>query len=88
MRSKTKTQTYIQRRKAIRTFGPRPLRFYGNGIAYLNDSEIKGRLVVIEGPDASGRSTQIGSLTSHLEASGHAVINTGFGDRTLLPPGF
>ena len=41
------------------TFGPRPLRFYGNGIAYLNDTEIKGRLVVIEGPDASGRAPRL-----------------------------
>jgi dTMP kinase len=87
MRSKTRTQAYIQRGKAIRTFGPRPLRFYGNGIAYLNDTEIKGRLVVIEGPDASGRSTQIGSLTSHLEASGHAVINTGLRRSDLIAPG-
>ena len=33
--------------------------FYGHAIPYLEDIEIKGRFIVIEGPDASGRSTQI-----------------------------
>jgi dTMP kinase len=87
MRSRTRTQDYIQRKKAIQTFGPRSLRYYGNGITYLKDTEVKGRLVVIEGPDASGRSTQIGSLTSHLEACGHAIINTGLRRSELIAPG-
>jgi dTMP kinase len=87
MRSRMRTQNYAQQKKAIQTFGPRPLRFYGNGITYLKDTEVKGRLVVIEGPDASGRSTQIGSLTSHLEANGHAIINTGLRRSELIAPG-
>ena len=32
---------------------------------------------MIEGPDASGRSTQITRITSKLESDGHAVLNTG-----------
>ena len=44
---------------------------------YLRDSKITGRLIVIEGPDASGRSTQIEQLTTRLEADGFAVLNTG-----------
>ncbi|MGI0028516.1 MAG: hypothetical protein ACREAQ_02240, partial [Nitrososphaera sp.] len=56
---------------------PRPLRHYGKGIPYIQDKEVKGRLIVIEGPDASGRSTHIGLITAKLEADGHAVLNTG-----------
>jgi dTMP kinase len=36
-----------------------------------------GTLVVIEGPDASGRSTQIGLLRRWLEQSGYPVAETG-----------
>ena len=66
---------------------PRPIKFYGEGIPYLKDVEIKGRLVVIEGPDGSGRSTQILSITSKLEADGHAVINTGLKRSELIGQG-
>lgn len=66
---------------------PRPLRYYGKGIPYLQDSEVKGRLIVIEGPDASGRSTQIGLITAKLEADGHAVLNTGLKRSELASEG-
>ena len=36
---------------------------YGKGISYLANTKVKGRFIVIEGPDASGRSTQITMLT-------------------------
>lgn len=54
-------------------------RWYGqsSGMPYLRNIKITGRLIVIEGPDASGRSTQIGRLTEQLEAEGFAVLNTG-----------
>src|ERR1044071_1181146 len=42
--------------------------FYGHAIPYLEDIEIKGRFIIIEGPDASGRSTQIELLSSKLKA--------------------
>ena len=88
MRSSARTQAdVVKHKRAIRTIGPRPLRYYGNGIPYLKETEIKGRLIVIEGPDASGRSTQIGNLIIHLEASGHAVLNTGLRRSDLIAPG-
>src|ERR671918_1129444 len=89
MRNKlTSTHTDIKAKNVVQSIGPRPLRFYGDGIPYLEEeAEIKGRLVVIEGPDASGRSTQIGSLIIHLEASGHAVLNTGLRRSDLVAPG-
>jgi dTMP kinase len=60
---------------------------YGKGIPYLEDKSVKGRLIVIEGPDASGRSTQITMLTSRLEADGHAVLNTGLRRSELISQG-
>src|ERR671918_1567072 len=63
------------------------LRYYGKGIPYIEDKEVKGRLIVIEGPDASGRSTQIGMLTIELEADGHAVLNTGLRRSELIGEG-
>ncbi len=65
----------------------RTLRFYGHGIPYIQDTDVKGKLIVIEGPDASGRSTQIGMLTSSLEAAGHAVLNTGLKRSELISEG-
>ncbi|HEX6068126.1 MAG TPA: thymidylate kinase [Nitrososphaera sp.] len=71
-------------KRAVQT---RTLTFYGHGIPYVSDSEVKGRLIVIEGPDASGRSTQIGMITAHLEAAGHAVINVGLKRSELISEG-
>jgi dTMP kinase len=65
----------------------RPLRFYGDGISYLTRLESKGNLVVIEGPDGSGRTSQIDLITSHLEAAGHAVITTGLKRSELIGSG-
>jgi dTMP kinase len=65
----------------------RPIRWYGKGISYLQDISPKGKLIVIEGPDSSGRSTQIALLTSQLEADGHAVLNTGLKRSELVGEG-
>lgn len=65
----------------------RPIRYYGRGIPYIQDTEVKGRLIVIEGPDASGRSTHIGMITAKLEAEGHAVLNTGLRRSELVSEG-
>jgi dTMP kinase len=65
----------------------RPLRFFGEGISYLKSVETKGSLVVVEGPDGSGRSTQIDMVTSKLEADGHAVITTGLKRSELIGAG-
>lgn len=57
------------------------------GVPYLQDLEIEGRLIVIEGPDASGRSSQVDLLTEKLEAAGHAVLNTGIRRSELVSRG-
>jgi dTMP kinase len=71
----------------LKPISSRSIRYYGNGISYLQDTGIKGRLIVIEGPDASGRSTQITMITSNLEANGHAVVNTGLRRSELIGEG-
>ena len=65
----------------------RHLTFYGEGIPYLENVEIKGCLIVIEGPDGSGRSSQIEVITSKLESEGHAVLNTGLKRSELISQG-
>ena len=65
----------------------RLLEFYGEGIPYLKDVDIRGRLIVIEGPDGSGRSTQIDLIISKLEADGHGVLNTGLKRSDLIKEG-
>jgi dTMP kinase len=65
----------------------RRLRFYGHGLPYLRGVKTKGYMIVIEGPDSSGRSTQITLLTNHLEAEGHAVLNTGLKRSELISQG-
>ena len=65
----------------------RTIESYGKGIRYLENTRVKGRLIVIEGPDASGRSTQVAMLTSKLEADGHAVLNTGLRRSELISEG-
>ena len=67
--------------------GARPLKFYGEGISYLSKTESKGSLIVVEGPDGSGRSSQIDLVTTHLEAAGHAVITTGLKRSELIGAG-
>ncbi len=69
----------------------RKARWYGTkklgGLHYLNDMEISGRLIVVEGPDASGRSTQIEMVTASLEAEGYAVLGTGLSRSELIGQG-
>lgn len=55
----------------------RALRFYGDGIPYLKNTLSLGKLIVIEGPDGSGRSTQIELIKNKLESEGHSVVTTG-----------
>ena len=68
------------RRKATsRVRSPRPLskRFLGHAPPGISPSDLTGRLIVIEGADGSGRSTQIRLLVDWLEASGHATTQVG-----------
>jgi dTMP kinase len=52
-------------------------RFYGEPPPGLGTEELTGRLIVIEGTDGVGRSTQVELLKEWLEARGYAVVNTG-----------
>ncbi|MGA2901154.1 MAG: thymidylate kinase [Candidatus Acidiferrales bacterium] len=54
-----------------------PSRFYGAPLPGVKPEELSGTLVVIEGTDGSGRSTQISLLTEWLESQGFAVQTMG-----------
>jgi dTMP kinase len=54
------------------------LRYFGSVPAYLDNIESSGKLIVLEGTDGVGRSTQIQFLREWLEVRGHAVVETGF----------
>lgn len=60
------------------------MKFYGKGLPGINAEDLKGKLVVIEGGDGSGRSTQIWMLRDWLEGEGHATVNVGLKRSTLV----
>jgi dTMP kinase len=51
--------------------------FFGEPLVGFDPSEISGTLIVIEGMDGSGRSTQISLLQEWLESEGFAVQTSG-----------
>src|SRR6267143_2543729 len=63
---------------------PTPKRFYGHGIPGVDLDKLSGRLIVIEGADGSGRSTQIARLVQWLEGCGHATVQVGLKRSTLV----
>jgi dTMP kinase len=66
----------------------RPSLYYGDGIKYLHSgTNFSGKLIVIEGPDASGRTSQISIIQPSLEADGHAVVTTGLRRSELIGEG-
>ena len=66
---------------------PQPLQFYSEPLACVDISDLQGKLIVIEGPDAVGRSTQIAQLRQWLEQEGHAVLDTGMARSALAGKG-
>ena len=54
------------------------LEFYGIDAIHLREREeiLPGRLIVLEGTDGVGRSTQLHLLRPWLESSGYAVVDT------------
>ncbi len=58
--------------------------WYGQGLPYLPEKELRGHLIAIEGTDGVGRSTQINLLRPWLELEGYAVSNTGWTRSPLL----
>jgi len=61
-----------------------PRRFYGHGIPKFSSENLAGRLIVVEGADGSGRSTQIAMLVEWLEGCGHATVQVGLKRSTLV----
>jgi dTMP kinase len=59
-------------------------RFYGHGIPKVDLDCLAGRLIVVEGADGSGRSTQIAMLVEWLEGGGHATVQVGLKRSTLV----
>ena len=59
-------------------------RFYGHGLPNVDLTRLAGRLIVVEGADGSGRSTQISLLMRWLEGGGHATVQVGLKRSTLV----
>jgi dTMP kinase len=58
--------------------------FFGESLVGLDPSELNGSLVVIEGMDGSGRSTQIALLQEWLESEGFSVQTSGLRRSNLV----
>lgn len=60
------------------------IRFFGDGLPYLKSDDLKGKLIVIEGTDGVGRSTQIDLLEDWLKVQGFGVVVTGWTRSRLM----
>ena len=58
--------------------------FFGESLVGLDPTELNGNLIVIEGLDGSGRSTQIALLQEWLESEGFAVQTSGLRRSNLV----
>ncbi len=63
------------------------LRFYGERPPGIEGDHVPGRLIVLEGTDGVGRSTQVSLLKEWLEDRGYAVVDTGLRRSMLAGPG-
>jgi dTMP kinase len=59
-------------------------RFYGHGIPNVKSEQLAGKLIVVEGADGSGRSTQIARLVNWLETNGHPTVQVGLKRSSLV----
>jgi dTMP kinase len=59
-------------------------RFYGHGIPQVKAEQLAGKLIVVEGADGSGRSTQIVRLVNWLETNGHPTVQVGLKRSSLV----
>ena len=64
-----------------------PLQFYSEPLPGVDCQDLHGTLIVIEGPDAVGRTTQIALLRRWLEREGHAVLDSGMARSALAGKG-
>jgi len=63
------------------------VKFYGYGLPMMKKGELPGRLIVLEGTDGVGRSTQVALLREWLESSGYAVVSSGLKRSNLAGKG-
>jgi dTMP kinase len=66
---------------------PSPLSPYSEPLPGVDTASLSGKLIVIEGADAVGRSTQVAQLRHWLEQEGHAVLDTGMARSALAGKG-
>jgi dTMP kinase len=83
-KSRSHSRKANQGRENIVVPQPTPRRFYGHGLPGINLEHFLGKLIVVEGADGSGRSTQIRLLVEWLEGSGHATAQVGLKRSTLV----
>ncbi|HEY6170004.1 MAG TPA: thymidylate kinase [Verrucomicrobiae bacterium] len=76
MKPRAKTRIAVPKRSAR--------RFYGHGIPGVDLDKLSGKLIVVEGADGSGRSTQTERLVEWLEGTGHATAQVGLKRSTLV----
>lgn len=60
---------------------------YGKIVPGMKLSDLSGKLIVVEGTDGAGRTTQINLLKAWLEERGHAVLDTGMTRSALAGDG-
>jgi dTMP kinase len=82
--SRSSTATPSRRRTAIVIPRRKEPQFYGHGIPGVHLERLSGKLIVVEGADGSGRSTQIAKLVQWLEGCGHATTQVGLKRSTLV----
>ena len=63
------------------------VRFHGYGLPGVQKKDLPGRLIVLEGTDGVGRSTQVALLREWLESKGYAVASSGLKRSTLAGKG-
>ena len=59
-------------------------RFYGHGIPHVKPAQLTGKLIVVEGADGSGRSSQLVKLVDWLETKGYPTVQVGLKRSTLV----
>ncbi len=63
---------------------PKGIKFFGEGFPNQKTSNFKGKLIVVEGTDGVGRSTQIELLAQWLKVRGFGVVTTGWTRSKLM----
>jgi dTMP kinase len=59
-------------------------RTYGVVVPGMNLADLPGKLIVVEGPDGSGRTTQVNLLIGWLEQQGYPCVETGLTRSNLV----